>query len=140
MDSKYHIKRLKSSRTCLLGYSGFIACEQFFIAWGVDTHTHAYILTKVILRNQACTWFNNISSCDMTILIIIIVYWIIMFMIHTHTHAYILTKVILRNQACTWFNNISSCDMTILIVYWIIMFMIEFLYNIVITDWNFTQS
>ena len=43
IDSKCHIKKLKSSRTCLVGYSGFFSREQFFIAWGVDTHTHTRI-------------------------------------------------------------------------------------------------
>ena len=33
IDSKCHIKKLKSSRTCLIGYSGFISHEQYLIAW-----------------------------------------------------------------------------------------------------------
>ena len=41
-DSKYHIKKLKSSRTCLIGYSGFISFEWFLITWGGDTHTRTY--------------------------------------------------------------------------------------------------
>ena len=52
IDSKYHIKKLKSSRTCLIGYSGFISRERFLI---VDTHihTHTDIRAKTISRNQA---------------------------------------------------------------------------------------
>ena len=33
IDSKCHTKKLKSSRTCLIGYSGFISLEWFLIAW-----------------------------------------------------------------------------------------------------------
>ena len=39
IDSKSHIKKLKSSRTCLIGY---ISCEWLLIAWG-HTHTHTHI-------------------------------------------------------------------------------------------------
>ena len=35
-----------------------ISHELFLIAWGW-THTHAYIDTKVILRNQVRAWFNK---------------------------------------------------------------------------------
>ena len=35
-------KETEISRTCLIGYSGFISCEWFLIAWGEDTHTHAH--------------------------------------------------------------------------------------------------
>ena len=35
----YGMKKLKTSRTCLIGYSGFILHEQFLIACG-QTHTH----------------------------------------------------------------------------------------------------
>ena len=42
IDSKCHTKKLKSSRTCLIGYSGFISREWFLIAWG-RTHTHMHI-------------------------------------------------------------------------------------------------
>ena len=34
IDSKCHIRKLKSTRTCLIGYSDFISREWFFIAWG----------------------------------------------------------------------------------------------------------
>ena len=81
--SEISVKRQKSSRTYLIDYLDFISCEQFFIAWGVDTHTsthghthphthghtHTHIRTVVILRDQVCashrsvhTWFNNIAS------------------------------------------------------------------------------
>ena len=42
IDRKCRTKKLKSSGTCLIGYSGFISREWFLIAWGVDTHTHAH--------------------------------------------------------------------------------------------------
>ena len=41
--ASYHGKKLKSSRTCLIGYSGFISREWFLIAHGdghTDTHTN----------------------------------------------------------------------------------------------------
>ena len=41
-----YISKLKSSRTCLIGYSGFISINWFFIAGGEGggghTHTHTY--------------------------------------------------------------------------------------------------
>ena len=37
IDGKCHIMKLKISRTCLTGYSGFISHEWFLIAWGADT-------------------------------------------------------------------------------------------------------
>ena len=66
----------ESDITYITGYSGFISCELFLIAWGAYTHTHthmrahahtyAYICTEVILRNQVCAplwpvhaWFKN---------------------------------------------------------------------------------
>ena len=53
--------KLESSITYITGYSGFISRELFLIAWGADTHihihTHAYIQTEVILRNQGDAWF-----------------------------------------------------------------------------------
>ena len=44
IDSKCCTKKLKSSRTFLIGYLGFISCEWFLIAWRADTHTdtHTY--------------------------------------------------------------------------------------------------
>ena len=37
-----------------------ISHELFLIAWGrTHTHTHAYIHTEVILRNQVHAWFNK---------------------------------------------------------------------------------
>ena len=35
-------KKLKSSRTCLIGYTGFISHEWLLIAWGAHTHTHKH--------------------------------------------------------------------------------------------------
>ena len=41
IDSKCHIKKLKSSRTCLIGYSDFISSRMVFNSLrGKDTHTH----------------------------------------------------------------------------------------------------
>ena len=63
IDSKCHISKLKSSRICLIGYSGFISHEWGFYSFGgadTQTHTHTYtnthtdIHTKMISRNQAC--------------------------------------------------------------------------------------
>ena len=58
IDGKCRTKKLKSSRTCLIGYSGFISREWFLIAWGrahTETHTqtHTDVRTISILRNQA---------------------------------------------------------------------------------------
>ena len=63
------IKRLNSSRTCLIGCSDFIPCHYFFMALGADTQTHTHththtcmhtdICIKVISRNQACAWFKK---------------------------------------------------------------------------------
>ena len=44
IDSKWYTKKLKSSRTCLIGYSGFISLEWFLIARG-RTHTHTHLQT-----------------------------------------------------------------------------------------------
>ena len=55
INSKCHIKKLKSSRTCLIGYLDFISREWFLIAWGADTRRHTCIPTsqkKTISRNQ----------------------------------------------------------------------------------------
>ena len=38
IDGKCHIKKLKSSRTCLTGYSAFISHEKFFNGLRADTH------------------------------------------------------------------------------------------------------
>ena len=55
INSTCHIKELKNSSTCLIGYSGFISHEWLFIAWGrTHTHTDTHIptsWTKAISRN-----------------------------------------------------------------------------------------
>ena len=62
IDSKCRTKKLKSSRTCLIGYSGFISHEWFLIARG-RTHTHIQTSrTKAISRSQACAWFKNLMN------------------------------------------------------------------------------
>ena len=43
IDSKCHIKKMKRSRTCLIGYSDFISHEWIFIVWGA---THTQTLTS----------------------------------------------------------------------------------------------
>ena len=40
IDSKCYIKKLKSSGTCLIGYSDFISREWFFNSLGADTNTN----------------------------------------------------------------------------------------------------
>ena len=45
INSKWHTKKLKSSRTCLIGYSDFISHEWLLIARGwthtqIDIHAH----------------------------------------------------------------------------------------------------
>ena len=73
INSKCLVKKLKSSRTCLIGYLGFISREWFLIALGVDTktdrhttHTHVIAIsrTKAISSNQVCTWFKNITNLN----------------------------------------------------------------------------
>ena len=57
INSKCHIKKLKSSRICLIGYLGFILLEWFLIAWEwtyTQTHKHTDVRMKTISRNQAC--------------------------------------------------------------------------------------
>ena len=66
-DSKCHIKKLKSSKTCLIGYSGFISHEWFLIAWGADTHTRTHTHTDFAYENNfkkpgqrsVRAWFKN---------------------------------------------------------------------------------
>ena len=52
ISSKCLTKKLKSSRTCLIGYSGFI--KGFYNSRG--GHTHAHIPTS---RTKAHAWFNK---------------------------------------------------------------------------------
>ena len=56
INGKHHIKKLKSSRTCLTGYSVFISCEKFLIAWG---WTHTYTQTR-----QDKTHTSNLKKPD----------------------------------------------------------------------------
>ena len=53
IDSRCCIKKPENSIAYITGYSGFISRELFLLAWGVDTHTHTDVRTKVISRNQA---------------------------------------------------------------------------------------
>ena len=39
-DSRCHIKKPESSIAYITGYSGFISCELFLLAWEADTHTY----------------------------------------------------------------------------------------------------
>ena len=55
INSKCYIKKLKSSRTCLIGYSCFILREWFLIAQGWtyrQTDIHTDFLDKRISRNN----------------------------------------------------------------------------------------
>ena len=54
IDSKCHIKRLKSTKTCLIGYSLHIM--QLVIHGLGGGHTH--IRTEMILRYQGHAWFK----------------------------------------------------------------------------------
>ena len=53
INSNCHISKMKSSRTCLIGYSDVISNEWFFIAWGWG-HTHTHIYTHVYIHKHAC--------------------------------------------------------------------------------------
>ena len=56
------IKKLKASRTCLIGYSDFISHEWFLIAWRrTRTHMHTVPTSwiKAISRNQVYAWFKK---------------------------------------------------------------------------------
>ena len=44
---KCHINKLKSNRTHLIGYWGFISSELFSIAWGADTYTNTHTHTCI---------------------------------------------------------------------------------------------
>ena len=48
------VKKLKGSRTCLIGYSGFISHELRIInSLGADTHTHTHTHTHPLLNISA---------------------------------------------------------------------------------------
>ena len=47
-DSKCDVDKLKSSRAYLIGYSGFISCKWFFIAWG-QTHKHTLMRQSILI-------------------------------------------------------------------------------------------
>ena len=83
IDGKCYIKKLKSSRTCLTGYSAFVSHEQFLIAWGVDTHTHTRTRTRTHTRTRTRT--------------------------HTHTHTHTNTPTSAQKQfqetRHAWFKN-----------------------------------
>ena len=42
IDGVRHTKKLKSSRTYLTDYLGFISCKQFLLTWGAYTCTHTH--------------------------------------------------------------------------------------------------
>ena len=61
IDGKCHIKKLKSSRTCLIDYSGFILREWFLIAQG-QTHTHTDFPDKSNFKKPGERWqYKNIK-------------------------------------------------------------------------------
>ena len=61
----------ESSITYITGYSGFISCELFLVAWGTYTHIHTHIPICINLHRsdfkkpgvrcygQCTTWFKN---------------------------------------------------------------------------------
>ena len=71
-DGKCHVKKLKSSKTYLIGYSSFSLREWFLIcSTGVGTqtctHTDRHTYThqrrrKAISRNQAHGWFKDYEN------------------------------------------------------------------------------
>ena len=56
INSRCHIKKLKSSRICLHGYLGFISHEIVFNSLGVDTHTHTS--SHMTMRNKT-SWSTD---------------------------------------------------------------------------------
>ena len=57
----------ESDITYITGYSGFISCELFLIAWG-RTHTHTHTSAqKVILRNQVCAAVAGLKMTTLSI-------------------------------------------------------------------------
>ena len=65
-----YAEMVKSSRTCLIGYAGFISREWFLIAWGW-THTHMY--THTCTHTHTCTYTHTHAYT------------------HTHIHTHTLT-------------------------------------------------
>ena len=59
-------KKQKSSRICLIGYSGFILCEWFLIAWGW-TYTHFMDKSKFKKPGMEAH-YNNAHKCILIIL------------------------------------------------------------------------
>ena len=64
---RYQLKMpYKSHRTYLTNHMGSISHHIMPLVinslGGGHTHTHAYIRTETILRNQACTWFKNVVT------------------------------------------------------------------------------
>ena len=65
--SVIRIKKLKSSRICFIGYSGFISLERFLIDGGGHTHMHTYRPpgqkqfqeTSCVLAFGWHAWFNK---------------------------------------------------------------------------------
>ena len=54
IDIKCLTTKLKSSRTCLIGYSGFISHKWFLIAREADTHTHTHAQHTDFLDKSMC--------------------------------------------------------------------------------------
>ena len=67
-----YIKKLKSSRTYLIGYSNYILCESLLIAWGrhTDTDLDINIHTDLLYFKKPGTTgflFTPISDCCVTL-------------------------------------------------------------------------
>ena len=66
INSKCHIKKLKSGRTYLIGYSGFISREWFLIAWGYThtrMHAHAHTHARTHINFLDKSNFKKPGTC-----------------------------------------------------------------------------
>ena len=71
IDSKCHIKKLKSSRTCLIGYSGFISHEWYLLlilslGADTDTHTHTHTYAYQLPRQKQFQETRRVPGLKMT--------------------------------------------------------------------------
>ena len=73
----------RGSTTCLIGYSGFILHEWFFIAWEAGTHTHTHTHTHTYTHTHKHARIHTQTRTHT----------------HTNTHTDVHTKVISRNPA-----------------------------------------